>query len=161
MTPPENGFSKYGTNFQERLVHLIFEDRTFSDQIREVLDVEFLEVKYLRLFLKKMFEHRDRYGAHPSTDTMTTVLRTELDGENPVVVKQVREFFARIISNVGVATDAEYIKNVSLDFCRKQKLKEALLESADLINRVSDTSYAEVRKKIECALKLGSNNNFG
>ena len=161
MTPPENGFSKYGTNFQERLGQLIFDDRTFSDQIREVLDVEFLEVKYLRLFVKKMFDYRDKYGAHPSIDTMTTVLRTELDGENEVAVKQVREFFARTIAKESDSADAEYIKTVSLDFCRKQKLKEALLESADLINRVSDTSYDEVRKKIDCALKLGSDNNFG
>ena len=161
MAPTENGFSKYGTNFQERLVHLIFEDRTFSDQIREVLDVEFLEVKYLRLFLKKMFDHRDQYGTHPSRDTMTTVLRTELDGENEVVVKQVREFFARVLSGPVCSTDVEYVKGVSLDFCRKQKLKEALLESADLINRVSDTSYDEVRKKIDSALKLGSSNDFG
>lgn len=161
MTPPETSFAKYGTSFQENLVHLIFEDRAFSDQIREVLDVEFLEVKYLRLFLDRMFAHRDKYGVHPSRDAMTTMLRTELDGENEVVVKQTREFYARILSANSKVRDEEYIKSVSLDFCRKQKLKEALLESADLINRVSATSYDEVRKKIDCALKLGSENNFG
>lgn len=161
MTPPENSFGKFGTSFQENLVHLIFEDRAFSDQIREVLDVEFLEVKYLRLFLNRMFRHRDKYGTHPSRDAMTTMLRTELDDENEVVVKQVREFFARILSSDSRLKDAEYIKSVSLEFCRKQKLKEALLESADLINRVSSTSYDEVRKKIDLALRLGSENNFG
>ena len=161
MSPAEVSLAKFGTSFQENLVHLIFEDRAFSDQIREVLDVEFLEVKYLRLFLKRMFDHRDKYGTHPSRDAMTTMLRTELEGENEVVVKQVREFYARILSDKSPVKDQEYIKSVSLEFCRKQKLKEALLESADLINRVSATSYDEVRKKIDQALKLGSENNFG
>lgn len=161
MTPPEISFAKFGTSFQESLVHLIFEDRVFSDQIREVLDVEFLEVKYLRLFLKRMFSHRDRYGTHPSRDVMTTLLRTELDDENEVVVKQVREYYARILAANSQVKDSEYIKSVSLEFCKKQKLKEALLESADLITRASSTSYDEVRKKIDCALKLGSENNFG
>ena len=161
MTPPEISFAKFGTSFQESLVHLIFEDRVFSDQIREVLDVEFLEVKYLRLFLKRMFAHRDKYGTHPSRDAMTTLLRTELDEENEVVVKQVREYFARILAANSQVKDSEYIKSVSLEFCKKQKLKEALLESADLITRASSTSYDEVRKKIDCALKLGSENNFG
>ncbi len=161
MSPAEISLAKFGTSFQENLVHLIFEDRAFSDQIREVLDVEFLEVKYLRLFLKRMFDHRDKYGTHPSRDAMTTMLRTELDGENEVVVKQVREFYARILSQKSVVKDQDYIKGVSLEFCKKQKLKEALLESADLINRVSATSYDEVRKKIDLALKLGSENNFG
>jgi len=161
MSPAEISLAKFGTSLQENLVHLIFEDRAFSDQIREVLDVEFLEVKYLRLFLKRMFDHRDKYGTHPSRDAMTTMLRTELDDENEVVVKQVREFYARILSQKSVVKDQDYIKGVSLEFCKKQKLKEALLESADLINRVSATSYDEVRKKIDLALKLGSENNFG
>lgn len=161
MTPPEISFAKFGTSFQENLVHLIFEDRAFSDQIREVLDVDFLEVKYLRLFLNRMFNHRDKYGTHPSRDAMTTLLRTELDGENEVVVKQVREYYARILSSNSQVKDSDYIKSVSLEFCKKQKLKEALIESADLINRVSATSYDEVRKKIDGALKLGSENNFG
>ena len=161
MTPAEISFGKFGTSFQENLVHLIFEDRAFSDQIREVLDVEFLEVKYLRLFLKRMFSYRDKYGTHPSRDAMTTVLRTELDEENDVVVKQVRDYYSRILASNSQVKDSEYIKGVSLEFCRKQKLKEALLESADLINRVSATSYDEVRKKIDLALKLGSENNFG
>ena len=161
MTPPEISFAKFGTSFQESLVHLIFEDRAFSDQIREVLDVDFLEVKYLRLFLNRMFTHRDKYGTHPSRDAMTTMLRTELDDENEVVVKQVREYYARILSSNTQVKDSDYIKSVSLEFCKKQKLKEALIESADLINRVSATSYDEVRKKIDGALKLGSENNFG
>jgi replicative DNA helicase len=161
MTPPEISFAKFGTSFQESLVHLIFEDRAFSDQIREVLDVDFLEVKYLRLFLNRMFTHRDKYGTHPSRDAMTTMLRTELDDENEVVVKQVREYYARILSSNAQVKDSDYIKSVSLEFCKKQKLKEALIESADLINRVSATSYDEVRKKIDGALKLGSENNFG
>ncbi len=43
----EEDFSKYGNRFQESLVSLIFQDRAFSDQIREVLDISFLELKYL------------------------------------------------------------------------------------------------------------------
>ena len=120
MTPPEISFAKFGTSFQESLVHLIFEDRAFSDQIREVLDVDFLEVKYLRLFLNRMFTHRDKYGTHPSRDAMTTMLRTELDDENEVVVKQVREYYARILSSNAQVKDSDYIKSVSLEFCKKQ-----------------------------------------
>ena len=155
------GFSKYGKSFQESLVHLIFEDRTFSDQIREVFDVQFLELKYLRIFAEHVFSHRDRYGVHPTCNTMTTLLRTELDKYNEVVQKQVRDYYVRITSGSAVG-DAEYIKEVSLDFCRKQKLKSALIESADLINdAAAGASYDDVKKKIDLALKLGTDNNFG
>ena len=157
----DSGFARYGTKFQENLVHLVFQDRTFSDQIREVLDINFLELKYLRVFTEQVFSHRDQYGLHPSQDTMTTLLRTGLDKHNDVIQKQVRDYFARIIAN-DIVSDADYIKESSLNFCRKQKLKGALLESADLINDSENgASYDEIKSKIDTALKLGSDNNFG
>ena len=44
-------FSKYGKPFQETLAHLILEDRPFAGQMKEVLDINFFELKYLRVFL--------------------------------------------------------------------------------------------------------------
>ena len=135
----DNGLSRYGTKFQENLVHLIFEDRAFSDQIREVLDVNFLELKYLRIFVEKVFDYRDSFGLHPSQDTMATVLRTELDKHNDIIQKQVRDYYVRIVTDPVDGPD--YVKKTALDFCRKQKLKEALLESADLFNEKNGSSY--------------------
>lgn len=156
----EEDFSKYGNRFQESLVSLIFQDRAFSDQIREVLDISFLELKYLRAFVQLVFDHRDNFGSHPSVDALSSIIRADIGDHSEVIQKQVREYFARVLSN-GDVQDAEYIKKTSLDFCRKQKLKEALLQSADLINNSKSTSYDEVREKINTALKLGAENNFG
>ena len=77
-------FGRYGKSFQEGLVQLIFEDRPFADQITEVLDVEFLELEYLRTFVAKIVEYRTKYGKHPSTNAMISILRTELDRESEV-----------------------------------------------------------------------------
>ena len=54
--------------------------------------------------------------------------------------------------------DSEYIKNTSLDFCKKQKLKSALVQSVELIR---SSSFDEVKQVIDEALKLGMDNNFG
>ena len=149
-------FSKYGKSFQETLVRLILEDRPFADQIQEVLDYSFFELKYLRVFVKKIFEYKEEYKTHPSKNIVATIVRTELEDENEAVQKQVRDFFAR--SMIGQSSDAEYVKRTSLDFCKKQKLKEAILRSVELLQR---SSYDEIRKEIDNALKLGSDNNFG
>lgn len=156
----EEDFSKYGNRFQESLVSLIFQDRAFSDQIREVLDISFLELKYLRAFVQLIFDHRDNFGSHPSSDALSSIIRADIGDHSEIIQKQIREYFARILSS-GEVRDAEYIKKTALDFCRKQKLKEALLQSADLINSSKSTSYDEVREKINTALKLGAENNFG
>ena len=149
-------FSKYGKQFQESLAQMIMEDRPFADQIEEVLDASFFELKYLRVFVTKLFNYRKKYNVHPTDKILAAVLRTELESHNDVLQKQVRDYFARIcISDIQ---DEKYIKETALDFCKKQKLKEALMQSVDLIE---NASYDEVRTVIDQALNLGTDNNFG
>lgn len=149
-------FSRYGKEFQEGLCQLILQDRPFADRIMEVLDLNFLEISYLQIFLKKIIEYRDKYGVHPTYNTMLTIFRTELEEEAEVVQKQVRSYFARI--HKSDVDGSDYIKEVSLDFCRKQKLKEAMLESVKLLK---SSSYDEISSVINGALKLGADNNYG
>ena len=151
-------FEKYGTKMQENLVQIMLDDRVFCDQISEVLDPNFFELKYLRLFVEKVFDYRKKYGTHPSRDTITTILRTEIEKEPELLQKQTREFFARVQSNEFSLDGEQHIKDVSLDFCRKQKLKEAMIKSVGLIQQ---SSYDEISKIINDALKLGTDNNHG
>ena len=149
-------FSKYGKQFQESLAQMILEDRPFADQIEEVLDTQFFELKYLRVFVSKIYDYRKRYGVHPTDKIIASILRTELEKHNDALKKQVRNYFARVC--IKQVEDEQYIKETSLDFCKKQKLKEALIQSVDLIQ---NSSYDEVRKVIDNALNLGTDNNFG
>ena len=150
-------FSYFGKSFQEKFVQLLLEDRAFSDQVCEVLDLSFLELKYLRTFAKKIIDYREKYNRQPSMSTMATILRADLDDESEIIQRQAREYFARIQAN-GAVSDAEFIKDTSLEFCKKQKLKEAILQSVDLLQK---SSFEEISCVINEAIKLGSDNNFG
>ena len=96
MIAEKANFGRYGKTFQEGLVQLIFEDRPFADQITEVLDINFLELEYLQVFLRKIVTYRAKYNTHPSVQAMMAMVRTELESEDEVTQKQVREYFARI-----------------------------------------------------------------
>jgi len=152
----KTNFSKYGKAFQEKLCMVILDDRSFADQIEEVLDVNFLELNYLKLFLKKVFNYRKKYEVHPSRDIMKTILRSELDSENELTVKQVREFYVR--SQVSDLSDTAYIKDTSLDFCKKQNLKSAMIKSIELLQT---SSFDEISQVINDSLKLGLNGEEG
>ena len=149
-------FSRYGKQFQESLAQLVLQDRPFADQLEEVLNTNFFELQYLRVFISQIYSYRRKYGVHPTDKIIASIFRTELDNESEATQKQVRDYFARII--IKRVQDEQYIKETSLDFCKKQKLKEALMKSVDLIQR---SSYDEVRHVIDEALKLGTDNNFG
>ena len=124
----------------------------------EVLDLNFLELKHLRVFVGKIREYRKKYGVHPTSNIMHSIIRTGLDGEPESVKVRIREYYARVLSKGHIPQSSEYIKDTALDFCKKQKLKEALIKSVDLIK---SSSFDEVSKIIDSALKLGSDNSFG
>ena len=110
-------FSRYGKVFQETLAALILNDRAFCDQMQEVLKTEYFELKYLQVFIEKIFQYKEKYKVHPSSKIMTSIFRTELEDENEAVKNQTRHFFARIYNTE--VTDSDYIKLTALDFCRK------------------------------------------
>ena len=151
-------FSKFGRNFQEELQSTYIKDRPFADRMFEVLDLNFLELKHLRVFTSKIKEYRDTYGVHPTSSIMSSILRTGIDDQNDSVKVRIREYYARTLSSSDFAESSEYIKDTALDFCRKQKLKQALIKSVDLIK---SSSFDEVSKVIDEALKLGSDNSCG
>ena len=66
-------FSKFGKDFQESLCQLILVDRPFADQIMEVLDENFLELHYLRVFVRLIMDYREKYTVHPSYKIMISV----------------------------------------------------------------------------------------
>jgi replicative DNA helicase len=151
-------FSRFGKAFQEDMCHLVLCDRPYADQIAEVLNPDFLELKYLRVFIEKVFDYRERYGVHPTCKILQTVFRADIENENDVVKKQVRDYFARICNTEVEVEGAEYIKETSLDFCKKQKLKEAMLRSVDLLK---NSSFDEISEIINEALRLGATSDFG
>jgi len=65
---------------------------------------------------------------------------------------------ARIKSNAIGDDDEEYVKEKSLDFCKKQKLKEAILKSVDLLQ---SQSFDQIQKVINEAMNLGADNDHG
>ena len=154
----ERNFSKFGKTFQEDLCHLILNDRGFADQMFEVLDLNFLELKHLRVFVGKIKEYRTKYGVHPTSNIIHSILRTGLDSEPDSVKLRIREYYARVLANGESPDSADFIKDTALDFCKKQKLKEALIKSVDLIK---SSSFDEVSKVIDEALRLGSDNALG
>jgi len=149
-------FSRYGKSFQEQLCMVILDDRPFADQIEEVLDVSFLELRYLKLFLKVIFQYRQKYGVHPSRSILGTILRSGIDDENEMTQQQVREYYARAMS--ARLENQEYIKDTALDFCRKQNLKSAMIKSIGLLQ---SSSFDEIAVVINDSLKLGADNNGG
>tara|TARA_Y100000593_G_scaffold61446_1_gene113878 strand:- start:19607 stop:20983 length:1377 start_codon:yes stop_codon:yes gene_type:complete len=151
-------FAHFGKTFQEGLARLIMDERVFSDQISDVLDVEFFEHQYLRVFTRQILQYKEKYDSHPTRSTIASVLNIDLKDEPEVVVEQVKSFFARATATHDEVENSQFIKDHSLDFCKRQKVKEAMLKSVSLVDKCS---FEEVEKTLTDALKLGVDNDHG
>jgi len=157
MLDEKETFLRFGKSFQERLCQLMLDDRPFCDQVAEVIDVSFFELKYLQVFTETLLEYRKKYRSHPNHEIMMTELKSGLTHHDKVVADQVRNFYAKIYKSEGV-DEADYIKDKAIDFCRKQVLKSAMMKSVKLLK---SSSFDQISKVIEDAMKLGTDNNFG
>jgi replicative DNA helicase len=149
-------FSKFGKTFQDKLTYLILTERVFADQLGEVLDVNFLEYKYLQSIVRSIYEYKEKYEVYPSLKIMVTLVRNNIDDD--VVKEQAKEYLLSVLQDSSIVEDCDYVKETSLDFCKKQKLKEAMMRSVKLLNR---SSFDEISTVINEALKLGTDVNFG
>ena len=150
-------FSEFGKPFQEKLAFTILEDSQFASQIGEVMNYNFFELKYIQVFVKKIYEYREKYGKYPNKTTFESILRTGLKEEKEQIQKQVRDFYAHF-SVTGNSIDTDYVKTNAIEFCKKQRLKEAMLKSVELLKK---SSFEEIRKVVDEALKLGNNPDVG
>ena len=157
MDLKQDTFQKFGKRFQEDLCHMMLQDRTFCDQISEVLDVEFIQYEHLRMFTTMLIEYREKYRKHPSYETMATIITSEVGKYTEALKKQITLFYSKVINNNEIES-AEFIKDHAIDFCRKQVLKKAMIQSVKLLK---SSSFEEIQKVIEDAMKLGTNVDFG
>ncbi len=149
-------FSRYGKVFQDKLVYLILTERSFAEQIGEVLDINFLEFKYLQSVAKNIYNYKDKYGTHPSLKIIASIIQNS--SEDEVVKEQSKEYLKDVLMDSSIIQDCDYVKETSLDFCKKQKLKEAMLKSVKLLN---NSSFDEISSVINDAIRLGADNDFG
>ncbi len=150
-------FQRFGKEFQENLCQLILEDRPFCDQLLEVLDIKFFDYEYLTIFTKILVDYKQKYKVHPSYAIMESRITIESNNYSKALKTVMLNYWARIKSSNGIP-EAQYIKDSSLDFCRKQVLKSAMMKSVKLIK---SSSFDEIQMVIENALKLGTDNDFG
>ena len=155
MNKDKDTFVGYGKKFQESVAILMMEDRPFCDQIEEILEIDFFDSSYLRGFVEMVLQYRKDYNQHPHLVTIETEIKkgTRFDGATN---KLLINFVNRIKTEDVV--DRQYVKDQAVDFCKKQCLKKAILESATLVKK---GQYDSITKIINEALSKGNDQNFG
>ena len=149
-------FAKMGRGYQERVLQAVLTDQLFADQIVDVLDPKFFDVKYLQTICRKFYEHKTKYKTYPSLDVIE-IMTTRDDPGDDMVVVQIREYLNRVVEN-PLNGDSGYIQASSLDFCKRQTLKDAMIKA---IERMQESDYDSIQSIIKDALNKGGSRDLG
>ena len=126
-------FASYGKDFQEKIVQGLLTDSMWAEQMAEVIDTQFFDLKYLRFLADRYFTYHQKYKDFPTLPLLVSIIRDDLKTGNDTILRdQIVEYLQRIRHNPNMG-DLEYVKDKSLDFCRKQAFRGALEEAVDLI----------------------------
>jgi len=151
-------FSQYGKHFQEKIFQGLLTDHRWASQMIEVMHPDFFELKYLAYLTGKYFSYFTKYRSFPTQQLLISVTRESLAGDNDLLLKeQIIEFLHRMRSNPDMG-DQQYVKDKSLDFCKRQSFKEALEKSVVLI---SNDEFDAVLGLMKEAVSMGMANTIG
>jgi replicative DNA helicase len=154
----EKNFSKYGKPFQEKVFQSMLTDKDWSAQMVEVMTPEYFDIKYLQYLCEKYFTYFSKYKSFPTLSLLVTIIKDELISSKDVALRdQIIEYLHRMKTSPDMC-DIAYVKEKSLEFCKRQAFKEALEKSVELIQT---DKYEHVVDIMKNAVSVGLPNSNG
>jgi len=129
-------------------------DRPFLQQVHDIIDPKFFSSESAQWLASTSLKYFNEYKSPPTLEVLKVELdRIDMDMLKTTVVENIRD-----VLKFADAEDSQYIKDKTLDFCKNQKLKAAILKSVDLLK---SGKYDEIKTGIDEAMKAGSDKNVG
>jgi replicative DNA helicase len=145
--------NQYGRQFQTKVLYSLLSDKKFLSEIFDVLSPEYFESPSHKWIIEKILDYFKKYHSNPTME----VLKLELKKlKNEVLQFAIKEDLREAYTTTQ--EDIEYVKEEFVNFCKNQRLKEALLTSVDLLQA---GEYGDIRRLIDDALKAGSPKDIG
>ncbi len=146
--------SEYGFGFQVKVLAAMFTDRTFLQQIADIIQPQYFESESNSWILDIILVHFRTYKTPPTKDVLKVkVTEIEHDVLKVAVVEQLKEVFRYMESD-----DLSFVKDEILRFCKNQEIKHAIMDS---VNLLKNGNYDEIKTKIDSAMKAGADTDIG
>ena len=147
--------SEYGYSFQIKFIVCLFTDKLFLEQIVDILDEKYTSNDAFRWLIKEI---REYYNEYKDVITMNVFKIKIQEIDSDLLQVNVKDVLKEVFKNME-ATDLDYVKDKSLDFHKSQVLKDAIVRSAEILERDGDSD--EIKGLIDNAMQAGVERNLG
>lgn len=145
---------RFGTSFQIKIISSLLSDKIFLQTVYDIIKPEYFDSEANEWIVKQVLSHFDKYNRLPTLD----VFKTEVDRlESDVLRHSVIDNLKQVWNNLE-SDDLDYVKEKVLEFCKNQEVKNAILESVELLE---SGKFDIIKSKIDSAMKAGQDTNIG
>ena len=146
--------TQFGTSFQSKIIASLLSDMKFIQTISDILNPSMFDSDSNKWLVKTIKDYYYEYKKQPTLEVIKYKI-DEIDDDvlKSGVVDKLREVWKNI-----EATDLEFVQSETLDFCKNQTLKSAILESVDLLE---NKNYDGIKSIIDEAMKAGTTRDLG
>ena len=145
----------FGHTFQIKSIASLMKNQTFLEQIHDILDEKHYDGDSLKWIVKECKKYYDEYRKCITLDVFK-VKTSEVENDilKTSIVENLKEVFRHLES-----PDLDFIEDKALDFFKNQTLKNAIIQSVDIMESKGD--FEQIKRLVDDALNAGTERNIG
>lgn len=146
--------TQFGTSFQSKIIASLMCDVKFIQTISDILEPTMFDSDSDKWLVKHIRKYFYEYKKQPTLEVIKYKI-DEIDNDvlKSGVVEKLRDVWKHI-----EATDLEFVQSETLGFCKNQTLKNAILESVEMLE---NKDYDGIKSTIDNAMKAGTTRDLG
>jgi len=146
--------TQYGTNFQSKMLTSLITDVKYTKTILDILEISYFDSDSNKFIIKSIKDYFKKYKTTPTMEALK-VMVDEVDNDvlKTSIVDSLRSAWTHRES-----PDLDFVKEKSLEFCKNQVVKNAIMESVELLE---SQKYDEIKTIIDDAMKAGIETDIG
>ena len=145
---------QYGTSFQSKIIVSLLNDVKFTKQIIDILEVSYFDSDSNKFIIKTIQDYFVKYKTVPTMEALKVFID---DIENDVLKSGVVDFLRQAWQH-RESPDLEFVREKTLEFCKNQVIKNAIMESVELLD---SQKYDEIKGVMDKAMTAGVERDIG
>jgi hypothetical protein len=146
--------SNFGYNFQIKIISSLLTDKAFLQQVSDILLPEFFESESNQWIVETTVKYFQDYATAPTLDVFKIKVQDiDRDVLKTAIIESLKDSYKFLESQ-----DLDFVKEETVNFCKNQCVKRAILDSVDLLKR---GDYDAIKATIDMAMKAGADKEVG
>ena len=146
--------TQYGTNFQSKMLTSLITDVKYTKTILDILEINYFDSDSNKFLIKSIKDYFKKYKTTPTMEALKVIV-DEVDNDvlKTSIIDSLRGAWQHRES-----PDLDFVKEKSLEFCKNRVVKNAIMESVELLE---SQRYDEIKTLIDEAMKAGVETDIG